>query len=303
MSKKYTEDTFLGRWLQNELTNEELISFKASKEYTDYLKITKAMASFETPEFDKKKVLQAIKTKTAQTANFRKRIPNWMYAAAASIALLFGVVYFISDATTSYATSFGEQLAVVLPDGSEVQLNSKSSLTLKKSDWFDGNRNLTLNGEGYFKVKKGSKFSVQTTKGTVRVLGTQFNVKTTNSYFEVQCFEGKVKVVHKEDSAILTKGVLFKHIEGAVSEKRTFDNTSPSWLHGESSFTNTPLHVVLVELEKQYHITMLSTTLDTNQLFTGTFSNTNLELALQTVCIPLSIKYAVNGSIVSLTKD
>ncbi len=141
----------------------------------------------------KKEVLEKITQKTSNK-KVKKLIPNWMFAAAASIALLFSTVYYLTGTNESFSTSFGEQLALVLPDGSEVLLNSKSTLSYKKSDWFDGKRTLELTGEGYFKVKKGSTFSVNSTNGNVSVLGTQFNVKTNPSYFEVLCYEGRVQV-------------------------------------------------------------------------------------------------------------
>jgi len=302
MKNEYTDDTFLARWLNKDLTSEELISFKKSKEYEEYLKIAEAMDAFESPSFNKEAVLQSIKNKIQSKQKVKKLVPNWMYAAVASVALLLSVVYYMSNSTETYITSFGEQMAVTLPDGSKVQLNSKSSISYKKSDWFDGNRTLNLNGEGYFKVKKGSTFSVNTENGNVTVLGTQFNVKTLPLYFEVLCYEGKVQVKNKEEIAILTQGLSFRKIEQKPSEKGMFKNSSPLWVDGETSFNNTPLKFVVAELEKQYQITVSSVGIDLKTLFTGTFSNKNLDLALQTICIPLSIKYTIDGNKVSLTK-
>lgn len=302
MKNEHTDDTFLSRWLNNDLTEEELVSFKQTKEYREYLKITGAMQYFNTPEFNQEAVLQSIKKKTKTQPKVKKLVPSWMYAAAASIALLFSVVYFLTSSNEIFTTSFGEQLAIVLPDGSEVQLNSKSTLSYKKTDWFDGKRTLTLTGEGYFKVKKGSKFSVFTDNGSVQVLGTQFNVKTNSSYFEVLCYEGKVQVQNAEETAVLTQGLSFRKIEAAASQKGTFSNTLPFWINGESSFNNTPLKYILEELEKQYQIKVSNTSIDGNTLYTGTFSNNNLDLALQTICIPLSIQYVVDGKTVTLTK-
>ena len=225
-----------------------------------------------------------------------------MFAAAASIALLFSTVYYLTGTSQSFSTSYGEQLALVLPDGSEVLLNSKSTLTYKKSDWFDGERTLELSGEGYFKVKKGSTFSVQSTNGKVSVLGTQFNVKTNPSYFEVLCYEGRVQVQNKEETAILTQGLSFRKIENNLTEKGVFTNTKPNWLNGESSFNNSPLKFVLEELEKQYQVKIDATNFDTTILYTGTFTNTNLNLALQTICVPLSIQFEIIEDKVALSK-
>lgn len=301
MKNEHTDDTFLSRWLNNDLTNEELFSFKKTNEYKEYQKIIDATQNFNAPNFNKTAILEKILQKTTDK-KVRKLIPNWMYAAAASVVLLLSTVYYLTGANEIFSTSFGEQLALVLPDGSEVLLNSKSSITYKKSDWFSGKRTLELKGEGYFKVKKGSTFSVNSENGSVRVLGTQFNVKTNPSYFEVLCYEGKVQVKNNSETAILTKGLSFRKIEKGNSEKGTFINTKPNWINGESSFNNTPLHFVLAELEKQYQVKIDSSTIDLNTLFTGTFTNKNLNLALQTICAPLSIQFTITDKKVVLSK-
>lgn len=301
MKNEHTDDTFLSRWLHNDLTDEELVSFKKTNAYKEYQKIIDATQNFNAPGFNKEKVLENITQKTSNK-KVKKLIPNWMFAAAASIALLFSTVYYLTGTSQSFSTSYGEQLALVLPDGSEVLLNSKSTLKYKKSDWFDGERTLELSGEGYFKVKKGSTFSVQSTNGKVSVLGTQFNVKTNPSYFEVLCYEGRVQVQNKEETAILTQGLSFRKIENNLTEKGVFTNTKPNWLNGESSFNNSPLKFVLEELEKQYQVKIDATNFDTTILYTGTFTNTNLNLALQTICVPLSIQFEIIEDKVALSK-
>lgn len=299
MKNEHTDDTFLSRWLANDLTNDELVSFKKTTEYKEYQKIIDATQNFEAPSFHKKEVLKKVLQKTADK-KIKKLIPNWMYAAAASIALLISTVYYLTATNETFSTSFGEQLALVLPDGSEVLLNSKSSISYKKSAWFNGKRTLELHGEGYFKVKKGATFSVHSASGKVSVLGTQFNVKTNPSYFEVLCYEGKVEVENKEETTILTKGVSFRKIENKNSEKGTFIDTQPNWLDGESSFNTTPLKYVLKELEKQYNVKINSSTIDMHTLFTGTFTNKNLNVALQTICTPLAIQFVIKKDEVML---
>ena len=301
MKNEHTDDTFLSRWLDNDLTNDELVSFQKTKEYKEYQKIIDATENFNAPHFDKQKVFEKITQKKIDK-NVRKLIPNWMYAAAASVVILLSTVYYLTESNETFSTSFGEQLALVLPDGSEVLLNSKSSITYKKSDWFDGKRTLELKGEGYFKVKKGATFSVYSDNGSVNVLGTQFNVKTNPSYFEVLCYEGKVQVKNNQETAILTQGLSFRKIEKRNPEKGTFLNSKPNWIDGESSFNNTPLQFVLKELEKQYQIKITSTNIDVNTLFTGTFTNNNLHLALQTICAPLAIQFTINDATVVLSK-
>jgi ferric-dicitrate binding protein FerR (iron transport regulator) len=301
MKNEHTDDTFLSRWLNNDLTDEELVSFKKTTEYKEYQKIIDATHNFNAPDFNKKEVFQKILQKTS-AKKVKKLIPNWMLATAASIALLLSTVYYLTGTNEVFSTSFGEQLALVLPDGSEVLLNSKSTLSYKKSEWFNGKRTLELTGEGYFKVKKGSTFSVNSANGNVSVLGTQFNVKTNPSYFEVLCYEGKVQVKSNVETAILTEGLSFRKIENNAVEKGSFINSKPNWLDGESNFNTTPIKFVFKELEKQYNIKISSSKIDLNTLYTGAFSNKNLNLALQTICVPLSIQFEITDDKVVLTK-
>lgn len=295
MEQKYTDDTFLARWLNKELTEEEQIAFEKTPEFIEYTKIIGKMEQFEAPIFDTNKVFERIQNKTQMKAKVRKLIPNWVSAVAASVAIIFGIFFFL-DSDTTYQTSYGEQLAVVLPDGSEVMLNAKSSLTLDEEDWKKGNRNLSLEGEGYFKVQKGSKFSVITSSGTVSVLGTQFNVKKSDKLFEVRCFEGKVSVVNTTDSEILTPGKGYRKLTNKTSVKINFEDISPSWISGESVFEATPLVIIFKELEAQYNVSFDLNEIDSNQLYSGGFTNKNLEVALQTVCLPMQLKYKIEGN-------
>lgn len=295
MEQKYTDDTFLAKWLNRDLTKEERIIFEKTQEFKEYEKIIDKMELFQAPEFDKEATFKAIQDKLKPQQKVRKMIPSWTYACAASIALLLSVFYFVAKDTV-YETSYGEQLAVVLPDGSEVQLNAKSKLTLSKKEWEEGNRNLTLNGEGYFIVQKGSKFTVATEIGAVSVLGTQFNVKRTQGFFDVKCFEGKVSVKSASNEAVLTPGKGYFKIKGQLGNGTTFAAVAPAWISGESTFKSTPLKYVLLELEKQFNVTIDSEKVNQNQLFSGSFTNKNKEIAFQSVFIPLRITYSKSDS-------
>ena len=63
----------------------------------------------------------------------------------------------------------------------------------------------------------------------------------------------------------------------------------------ESSFKSIPLRFVLAELERQYNLEISTENIDLNQSFTGSFSNTNLNLALQSISTPYQIAYTKQG--------
>lgn len=295
MEQNDKEDTFLARWLNNDLKEKEREAFEKTKEFKEYSKIIEKLEQFQAPNFEKEELFKRIQAKVNPKGKVRSLMPKWFVAVAASVAILLSV-YYSSNTDTQYATSFGEQLAVVLPDGSKVLLNAKSELTLNPEGWKKGKRNLTLYGEAYFKVSKGSTFTVNTELGTVSVLGTKFNIKTTQDFFDVKCFEGKVSVKSKKENTILTPGQGFCSLGDNLGEERKFQITSPGWLLGESTFERTPLKYVIQELESQYEAHINSDKVNLNQLFSGSFTNKNKEIALQSVFIPLHIAYTIGAS-------
>jgi transmembrane sensor len=96
--------------------------------------------------------------------------------------------------TQRYATSRGEQRSVVLADGSVVQLNALSRISVR----FDGHtRRIELtDGEAYFRVARDKQrpFEVVTTLATVRAVGTEFNVYSRDRSVRVAVMEGRVQV-------------------------------------------------------------------------------------------------------------
>lgn len=288
MNNNY-DDTFLARWLNNALSTKELEEFKKSPDFSIYQKIASKSSEFNSPILDKQKVYNSIQEKLnlEKKQKVKPMLPVWVYAAAASVVVLFGLFFYLGQPTV-ITTSFGEQIAVKLPDNSEVLLNAKSSISFNKKEW-KYNRTVNLKGEAYFKVAKGKKFTVTTSSGEVIVLGTQFTVSTDNDFFEVQCFEGKVKTKSKKQQTILTQGKALRIIKDSVPEEWTFIEHEPNWKNGESSFKSTQLKYVIKALERQYNIKINSTKVDVKQRFTGSFTHKNLEIAIQTVFVPMKI--------------
>lgn len=302
MEQQY-DDTFLARWLANELTAEELREFESSEDFEKYAQIVDTLESAELPEFDVEANFQATLEKLAQNTSTdsapRKRvIPLWSYAAAASVVLIF-FAYSFFFSTTTYTTQFAEKTSFELPDGSQVDMNAGSEISFKKSSWSD-NRVLDLNGEAFFKVEKGSTFTVNTNQGNVTVLGTQFTVNARENLYHVTCFEGKVLVITKsKDSIILTKGMSFLQNKNERKEY-TLQAAQPSWINDESTFTEMSINLVLDELERQFNVSISGREWVKPAMFTGRFSHKDANLAIQTVFLAMEIPYTTdaNGNVV-----
>lgn len=288
----------MAKWLNNELSEEELKEFKNSEEYASYVRLMEASAQLEAPEFDAEKAWEDFQDRKQDqgTKVVRMRPSQKLMRIAAAIALLFVISYFyINSLDETITTQYAQRETVILPDASEVILNAGSEITYSEKKW-DQQRNVKLEGEAFFKVAKGKKFTVSTEKGTVTVLGTEFNVEQRKGFFEVTCYEGLVSVSYNELETKLEAGNSFVAFNGKVIESQGLENQQPSWVSDESSFQSIPLKFVLSEMERQFNIEVTTQNIDTVQLFTGTFSNTNLNLALESISAPYQIDYTIEGN-------
>ena len=288
MEKNY----FLAKWLNGEITEETLKEHVSEEEIRTYKKIISATNQIEAPSYNAQETLEKIKKSHSKTTVKKLIYTNYFYRVAAVIAVLFASYYFISTKNTSYTTNLAEKITFELPDQSEVYLNADSKITFKAKNW-ENNRTLNLKGEAYFSVKKGAKFTVNSNLGSVQVLGTKFNVIERDQYFEVNCYEGLVSVTSKTETVKVPAGSSYKILNDVAQFSNIPNVTMPAWLQNSSSFKSMPYKYVVNELERQYNISIEYDVKYENNLFTGSFIHSNLELALQAISIPLNLKYEI----------
>ncbi|SFQ33283.1 FecR family protein [Flavobacterium akiainvivens] len=137
----------------------------------------------------------------------RKNRFTHLWRAAAVLVIATGLaVYFLAAQQVEMITCFagkGQKKELHLPDGSVVVLNANSSLTYPEK--FNDTRNVTLTGEGYFKIHRDTlkPFIVAANDVNVRVLGTSFNIdayKETDT--KVSVLTGKVRVSYADGKKI-----------------------------------------------------------------------------------------------------
>lgn len=286
------ENYKLAKWLDGEMTDAELNEFQADPDFPLYEKIKLYSSQLETPKFDEYKLLTKVLETKKQTPKVVALKPNWFMRIAAVLVIGFGLFFAYNTFTPSTELAEnGKQTTFLLPDNSEVVLNSGSQIDYSKWNW-DDNRKLELNGEAYFKVAKGKKFEVNTNLGKVSVLGTQFNVKARKDRFDVVCFEGKVKVNINAQEVILTPGqmVSFEGNERIVN--KTISDAKPVWLSKELSFEKEKLTAVLEEIQRQYNVTIDAKNIKSDQLFTGKIPSNNIDVALKTITSIYHLNYS-----------
>jgi transmembrane sensor len=280
----------LAKWLAGEMTDEETVAFEQSSEFETYRKINEYSSQLEAPDFDSERILQNVVAHKKETEIVKFKL-NWMAKIAAVLVIGLGIgLFFLQTNSTTEMASAGKKTTFLLPDNSEVVLNSGSEIKYKKFNW-KYNRELNLKGEAFFKVAKGENFDVNTNLGKVTVVGTQFNVKSRNNNFEVECFEGKVKVSFNGKQVLLTKGKSIFIQNGAEIESRDDISEKPNWLQNEIEFNNNSLSEIVAEIERQYNIS-IENKLALDKKFSGILPSDNLETALEILSKTYKIKYS-----------
>ena len=162
-------------------------------------------------------------------------------------------------------TPRGGQYQVTLPDGSNVWLNSASSIRYPVA--FSGDvRKVELSGEGYFDVSKNSSmpFIVSVAgKGEIKVLGTKFNINAyiDESLVNATLLEGRIEVTgeRSHDSKIMAPGeqVQFLPAGELVVQKDIDIDQVIAWKNGLFNFSNANLLVVLKQISRWYDVDVI----------------------------------------------
>lgn len=276
------ENRLLAKWLNDDLSPDELAEFEASPDFEKYQKIKNYTSHLQVDDLDENAMLSNILSQKKATPKVVPLYKKWMFRAAAIFVLAIGITlvmkFFVPQTQTA---DFGEKTTFSLPDHSEVVLNSGSEINYKKWNW-DNNRHLELKGEAYFRVAKGRRFEVQTNLGKVTVLGTQFNVKARKNRFDVVCYEGRVKVNYANTQILLTHGQSVR-FENGKQVKMNVNSLKPEWIDDQICFTKENIRTLLDEVERQYNVKIELNSKDTISLFTGKLPAKDLDTALQII--------------------
>jgi ferric-dicitrate binding protein FerR (iron transport regulator) len=253
--------------------------------------------SMEIPyEKTKEEIWEALQQKMAVEDNFvRPARPSGIrfWRIAATIALLVGLGALLRFYHHTIRTATGQLATITLPDNSIAMLNGQSALTYYPL-WWKISPKIILSGEAFFKGHHTHRFSVESARGTVVVLGTSFDIYARNDNYRVVCFTGKVRVTSRtKNHIILTRG---EKAEVSPQGEITFTkDLKPgnynAWTNHQFVFTAVPIASVLAELARNYNVKIdLEKTV--NEKYTGNFpANIPVEQALNIVCKPFGLTF------------
>ena len=291
----------ISKWLNFNLSDQEKETFNNLDVSASYHRIDRAAKHFKAPDFNSGASFQLLKEKLGPQKKTVRPLYGYISGIAATLVVAFGLFFLLnSPQSVEYIAENAAMTEFSLPDASEVTLNAGSFLSFEDENWAKSRR-VKLEGEAYFKVAKGEKFSVHTSQGIVSVLGTQFKVKDRENYYEVICYEGSVGVEFQGKSYELSAGDALKGFSGTVVNEKTALG-KPSWLEHKSVFKSIPYREVIRELERQFDVQITGESTNSDTLFTGSFSNQNIDTALQAITIPLNLSYSIDGKSVVLKK-
>lgn len=218
----------------------------------------------------------------------------WLSGIAAGLLLLGGIFSLFRFYTKSVYSPSGQHITCELPDGSKAFLNAESRITYRPL-WWGIAREVKFEGEGYFEVEKGKKFSVASKAGTTEVLGTSFNIFARDMEYKVTCITGKVKVISYSDAEVILGPEYSAEVSGNgdIRMTKAVDGSQThSWVNNMFNFTSRPVELVFEEISRQYDV-KIRLALPAGLLYTGHFSkNRPLEETLTLVCTPFGLTFA-----------
>lgn len=186
---------------------------------------------------------------------------RWL-AGAGGFAIAVGLAVAVvgpmvsEPSVQTYATGKGQHQRVTLADGSVVDLNAETRLSVS----FSGKaRQVTLgDGEAIFDVVHDAArpFTVAASSHTVRVVGTQFDVRNRGDDLSVTVARGKVEVRPTASSGrtfLLTPGQrLDVDRSGTGSLSAVDPQEAFGWRSGRLVYRAEPLANVVADLNRQY---------------------------------------------------
>lgn len=238
---------------------------------------------------------------------------NEEHSKGKSISLSFiskiaaSIVFLLSIGALVYTTSLGKQVyqsqqtseVIELPDGSEIILNKNSELVVK-SFFNTFSRNVTLNGEAYFKVNKAKHpFIISTSISQIKVVGTEFNVKARPKKVELAVNEGIVDFsnINKVDNEIRVIGGYLstcKENEAPVEPQKIKFGDYPGWRHGKLHFQDNSLTEICDELEFIYNIEIeIITDSIKENIVSGTLEGSDTDEIIKILCSLIQQEYKV----------
>lgn len=326
--------SLLQKYIDNQCSEHELqilLAWLKSPEHTDNFDIVsetlwdKLNNKYTYPEAGRMAELNSEvdillqKMKSGTTPVKSRNIPrrNFFYQAASVFLLLISVgmgYLLLTDKDkpleityTEISAGRGEIREYTLADGSQISLNSESTLRIP-SDFNQENRIIEMVGEAFFDVTPNTQkpFIIKSGETRVKVLGTSFNVKAypEDTSIGVTVSTGKV-LVNIPDIDLQVRVLPMEHLvidktTNSLRKNLFSENNHTKWLEGTLYFDKEPLSEVIKIINRKYDRRVIVQCNDCNPLFSGTHDNKSLEAVIEAICFTTGLKSREEGNTIIL---
>ena len=273
-------------------------------------------------DIDVERAWQNVSAKISQAAKdpgetrmipFRQTLLRIAAVAIVLVCIGTGTFYLLNSGIFSEQVAFAtgndqKNLLVELSDGSKIYLNRNSEFSYRK-DFGRKNRNVKLTGEAFFNIAADASkpFIIDAGDAMIRVVGTSFNVITSNadSAVEVYVKTGKVVVsdTNNSRSIELDPGYVGKIDKEKADKALNNDPNYLSWNTGLLVYNGQTLDVVFKDLKRVYNMDIV--TEDKSILenrWTSPIDNQSQETIIRLICVSFNLGYTQDGNVYRLEK-
>jgi hypothetical protein len=196
-----------------------------------------------------------------------------------------------------------------LPDGSKVWLCGTSSVHISNNFLEGAQRNITFDGIGYFEISPdpSKPFLVQTNRIDIEVIGTKFNINSSDNedLFKTNLFEGKIRLKMPGKDTLISAGeqVIIKKSKQRLSDVvKIFKNKANGFENSFIVFNKEDLETALREIAKYYdHEIKFVKPIPKRMLVVKLYRQQPLDQILQYISNIAGIKLRIKGRTVLVT--
>lgn len=295
----------LRRWRQERSANEA-----AFREAEAVWSLTEPETAKEWPAPRARDIAALAETRRAQATPLAARRPRWhrrwsvraagvaaaMAAALAAVALGLRLT---EPEMAPLAVYSGDDVALAtLADGSFVRLAPGSRLEDHSTE---DARTVTLEGRAFFAVEHDAArpFEIRTDAGTVRVLGTRFELAGAADSLRVVVVEGVVAVANDSGSVEVPRGSVAYMAGGAAPRSAAADDVYAflDWPDGLLVYRGTPLVDVAAEVTRRFgRVVRVEDDGLRARRVSGAFSDTAFDAMVESLCVVTGAECVPDGT-------
>ncbi len=249
-----------------------------------------------------------VRIRFIRTAVFKIAAVALVLIALGGAAVYMNSSGYLSKRITVTAGDNQKNLLVALSDGSKIYLNRNSEFSYRKN-FGKYARNVKLKGEAFFEISPDTKkpFIIDAGKASIRVVGTSFNVITSNRESEVEVFVKTGKVLLSDNSGSQSIQLNPGYV-GTINSKIASKvlNTNPnylSWNTGYLDYSGQKLSVVFKDLKRVYNMDIVAddpSILDNP--WHSPIDNLSQETIIRLICTSFNLSYTKDGNVYHLSK-